>query len=222
VLLNFDDVIFPTHALQQFYDHDTMTFIVPPPIQDQLNRIDTCIYKFVSKHLANTRFILICRSSAKWIRVCTRHMKYTSLYIAWNYIDVVRYEHRTRYALIHDLLSKTMRYNMYIFLGYAFSEDNCIPSSIRKNEKCSWRVLNFVRRPSVYALVYQWERMDSVFQRYLTSKDRIITKQFIVEEDCQQPHGSPGWYAVSPPIHSLYLRSPSPLNLELIHEESVA
>lgn len=200
-LLNFDDVLFPTTELTRFFQHHRGEFALPQPVQDQLESLDRLLHRVISHHLERVRFRVLTRAPATWLQACLRWLPQLRRYVDWKYVQLVSYEDTPRQTQMHQLLLQEPLYGMYWFLGDTVDEDVAIPVSLRQNAALKWRVLQFAHKPTLAALLYEWDHLPSVLQRFLSSKEPVLRQHFVVSDDCQQPYASPGWYtnASSPP-----------------------
>lgn len=199
VTLNFDDVLFPTTELHRFFHSDQNEFVLPRPYQEQLDVLDRCIHRVLSSHLDYARFRILTRAPSTWLQACWRWLPRLKRYVDWRYVSVVNYEDTTRQRQMHQLLAQEPLYNMYLFLGYSVEEDVAWPENLRQNAAVKWRVLVFAQKPSLASLLYEWDRMFTIFNGFLTSKEGVIRNHFVVQDDCQQQFASPGWYTNAPP-----------------------
>lgn len=203
VTLNFDDVLFPTTELHRFFHPDHNEFVLPRPYSEQLEVLDRCIHRVLSSHLDYARFRILTRAPSTWLQACWRWLPRLKRYVDWRYVSVVNYEDTTRQRQMHQLLAQDPLYTMYLFLGYSVEEDVAFPDNLRQNPALKWRVLVFVQKPTLATLLYEWDRMATIFQNFLTAKETIIRNHFVVQDDCQQQFASPGWYtntSTAPPV----------------------
>lgn len=203
VIVNFDDVIFPTCALKRFFRHDSCTFDLPAPMQDQLVALDHLIHRWLHKHLDHTRFKLVTRAPHSWVHACLRLMPQVQRYVQWRYLDLVVYDDTTRQLHMHRMLQHDVRYDLYAFLGYEVDEAIAIPDSLKQCAHVYWRMLVFVRKPTLAALLFEWGHMEAVFGSFLTDRAIVLRNHFVVADDCQQAYASPGWYPPRPGVLTL-------------------
>lgn len=200
VILNFDDVVFPTTLLLPFYRPDTGDFLLPAPLQEPLDQLDRLLHRVVQKHMDHARFRLLTRASPAWVQACLKLLPRVQRYVEWRYLEVLTDEDTTRQRQMRSILSKDRRYDMYVFLGYDVDEEVAWPESLRQQANIRWRVLLFVRKPSMVSLLYEWHKVEGLFSQFLTSNEPVVRQHFVVQDDCQRPYASPGWYTGTPAV----------------------
>ena len=180
MFFDFDDTVFPSSELLSYYSAEHTQFTLPPPVNDQVHKLDSIVHTFLTKFLLFSRIRIITYSSPQWVNACVRLMPLLNRYVSWGYVHVIYCENTTKHAKLDEILAREPPTDMYISCADTNTDLNILPEHVTARTKT--RQLRFAKLPDLHSLVHQWENMSDVVSKMFISPLSTLDYSFIVNE----------------------------------------
>ncbi len=205
VFLDFDDTLVPSTSLSKFFSGTA--FSLPPPVMDQLVRLDRLVCTFIDRHMARARFRILTGANDHWVRKVLDMVPGLRRRVEWNYVQLVFCNNQTKQTVVHSLVSRERPFDQYMSFGDTAEDVACIANVTRPV-----RTLKFVRRPTIDDLLFQWSCMESTFAALAASTEQSVQNMFVVPTSQTGQPGSGRWNGRNRALHTIFERNDADQN----------